>query len=380
MLLPGIVMALLFLTAFLKLADLREFDHALSTWTLVPTWARRVLVVAVPAVELAISLLYILGVCRRRVALAAIGFLVFTAIVYAIHLMIDQRPNCGCAGVLKEYEWARFEGYSLIVRNSLLAACCFPAIRRSRMEISTNRVSQPNPGTTRGFTLLELLIVIAITSILLAIFIPSVSRFRDASRQAKSLSYLRSHASSVAAYSAQSRDHYPYFGNPTGPISVQLSGCEFNMNLYYFFLAYYWHIAFPEMQMGTNKSTLSSPGSRGSHCGSTYLFSSSLRARPEFWNPTTRMGPDQWLSVRTDETLFPSSKVMFKTWDYVNERALGRAEVAACDGHAAVIRADQMITGYPSGEGFWPGSWFIRHEYGMHTIDGVRGRDITPSR
>jgi prepilin-type N-terminal cleavage/methylation domain-containing protein len=373
-------MALLFLTAFLKLADLREFDHALSTWTLVPTWARRLLVVAVPGVELGISLLYLLGIGRRKAALAAIGFLVLTAIVYVAHLMVDQRPNCGCAGVLQEYEWARFEGYSLIVRNFLLAACCIPGTRRVRSDSNASKVSRSSLVAARGFTLLEIIIVIAIVSILLAIFIPAVSRFRDASKRAKSLSHLRSHASSVAAYSAQSRDQYPYFGNPTGPIAVQLSGCELNMNLYYFYLAYYWHVAFPEMQMGPSASTLSSPGARETHCGSSYMFSSSLRARPEFWNQSTRTGPDQWLSVRTDETLFPSSKVMFKTWDYVDERTLGRAEVAACDGHAAVIRADQMITGYPSGEGFWTGSWFIRHEYGMHTIDGVRGRDITPPR
>lgn len=379
-LLTSFVMLVLVATALLKLSDLREFDHALSTWSLLPEMVRKLLVVLIPSAELAIGLVYLTNIHRRGAAIAAAIFLIGAAGVYAAHLLAGQRPNCGCAGVLQEYAWARTEGWSLLARNGGLAMCCLPAIlrRRGAPKASTPACVAPRPN---AFTLIEILVVIAVTAVIVAIALPSMARIRESGKRTKTTSYLRSHAANVSVYSAQYKDLFPYYANPTGVFEWNNPQCPHPVQLTYFFAAYYWHASMPDLYQGTTIQTLSPPGSRPQFCSSWFMFSSSLRARPEFWNETTRTGPEQWLPVRTDEVLYPAAKVMFKNGAVTeDQQAEGIDFIAACDGHAAVIKSKDLRSGYFNGEGSWTGSWFIRDEPGMHTIDGARGRDIATSR
>jgi prepilin-type N-terminal cleavage/methylation domain-containing protein len=63
--------------------------------------------------------------------------------------------------------------------------------------------------TARGFTLVELLVVVAIVSMLLAILMPSLSRARAQSRVSVCLSNLREIGLGVQAYAAQYNDAIP---------------------------------------------------------------------------------------------------------------------------------------------------------------------------
>lgn len=70
-----------------------------------------------------------------------------------------------------------------------------------------------NP-TTRAFTLIELLTVIAIIGILAAIVIPVVGRVRESARDAQCKSNLRQYGVAVALYVTDNKQTYPSGDNP----------------------------------------------------------------------------------------------------------------------------------------------------------------------
>ena len=67
----------------------------------------------------------------------------------------------------------------------------------------------------RGFTLVELLVVIGIIAVLVAILMPALSRAREASRRTKCQSNLRSLAQAMYLYAGAFRDRLPNT-NPPG--------------------------------------------------------------------------------------------------------------------------------------------------------------------
>lgn len=73
------------------------------------------------------------------------------------------------------------------------------------------------PGRARrgpvvaGFTLIEILVVIAIVSLLVGLFIPALAAAKEAARLTKCLSNLRSIGQALTSYSDDNREHFPYW-------------------------------------------------------------------------------------------------------------------------------------------------------------------------
>jgi len=63
----------------------------------------------------------------------------------------------------------------------------------------------------RGFTLIEVLVVIGIIAVLMAILLPALSRARNLARQTKCLANVRSVSTGQAMYSTSNRGWYPHW-------------------------------------------------------------------------------------------------------------------------------------------------------------------------
>ena len=75
---------------------------------------------------------------------------------------------------------------------------------------------------SRGFTLVELLVVIGIIAVLISIFLPVLGKARDRARRAQELSNLRQLGIACMAYASENRGLYP-IGQPRTTGTVFLS-------------------------------------------------------------------------------------------------------------------------------------------------------------
>ena len=66
----------------------------------------------------------------------------------------------------------------------------------------------------RGFTLIELMVVVAIVALIAAILLPVFAKVRERGRQTACLSNLRQLSLATFQYAQDSDDHYPYGGDP----------------------------------------------------------------------------------------------------------------------------------------------------------------------
>jgi prepilin-type N-terminal cleavage/methylation domain-containing protein len=81
----------------------------------------------------------------------------------------------------------------------------------------TNAITPPRACNRRGFTLVELLVVIGIIALLLAILLPALSRIRETSRRALCLSNISQLGQAVLIYAHDNKDHLPDAGSGNAP-------------------------------------------------------------------------------------------------------------------------------------------------------------------
>lgn len=73
-------------------------------------------------------------------------------------------------------------------------------------------------GKDRGFTLVELLVVIAVIALLVGLMLPALSGARKAAKGTVCLSGLRSIGQGVVMYCAENKDRYPISSHTTGTL------------------------------------------------------------------------------------------------------------------------------------------------------------------
>lgn len=245
-------------------------------------------------------------------------------------------------------------------------------------------------GSLRGFSLLELLLVLVIVTILISLTLPSLGRVGNEGRTAKSLANVRSHAQILTAYTQDYQETWPFFMRLDVEFTVvrSLEGDDSETGRF-FDSQGLWRVALADGYYAGRPADPSfvDPRTASSGAYNLYLYSANFVAHPEWWNLSTRrVAPIQFQSTRMGDVLWPASKVLItssslpatgrvdSTSDLSNPNAV--AVIAAADGHGARLTWRDAGPQFPSDGApfryasyYWP---FI----GTYTCDGVRGRDL----
>ncbi len=379
------VMAVFALAAMLKLVALDEFALSLSTWDTVPSWARPALVVGAPLTEGVVAVAWFAGARRAGLLWGALVLLALFTLAYITQVTFGNVPDCGCLGKIALFRRSMNDATWVIGRNAVLLVCLGAAIGAAR--VKGVRVGAPRSvvvGEARGgFTLIEMIVVMAIVGVLIALLTPTLRGARDSARRTGSLANLRAHVANFSAYANDFKDWLPYYADPKFAFTIlRDADSGIALKARYFETTFFWSFALGKGYYGRLMDpSFNAPDGGGVSYICGYWYSASLRADPAFWNPSTRTGPEQWRAVRLSEVVFPGSKaVLSRPYFFVTERPPENmdfsAELGLLDGSAAWFAEQEQLVGYWKGEGDYQGSCFVREMAGMHTIDGARGRDV----
>lgn len=239
--------------------------------------------------------------------------------------------------------------------------------------------------TRRAFTLIEIVLVIVIVSLLITLLLPTLRTIRNTARDAVSLSNMRSHTTVFQAYANDWNEHLPYVTRPDVTTTI-IRGCGGWGYAPYFTAAVVWPIPLADAYYGgrCQGEEFLHPAQRGDVL-INYMLSTSTLAEPAYWDLTTRTGPNQWAPQRLPKVQFPAAKAILVEihpvhgMPYQSRRdteGMPPVGMAAVDGSAGRWKREDLIPGVTSGEGIYDGIYLGQGVYGMHTINGVLGRDI----
>src|SRR4051812_6367170 len=92
-------------------------------------------------------------------------------------------------------------------------------------------MSRNRSHRSRGFTLVELLVVIGIIALLISVLLPALNKARQASRTTACLSNLRSFGQAWSIYLSENKGHLPYYIWRINPVTDQ--GADISWNGYW---------------------------------------------------------------------------------------------------------------------------------------------------
>lgn len=166
---------------------------------------------------------------------------------------------------------------------------------------------------SRGFTVAELLMVFGVLAVLLALFLPSLTKVRIRSRDVVSLYNCRQIGVALQVYANQYAGgppliykpleaHYPPDAQGVVIEGVDVRGNWFDLEAHYSLV----------LRTFADARVFFAPGrptdSKNQSPIPDYFLSKCLYARPEYWNRWTQAGPSQWGPQRYDRIAFPSDK------------------------------------------------------------------------
>jgi prepilin-type N-terminal cleavage/methylation domain-containing protein len=388
-------MAFLVVAAISKFSDIRAFQSSLHTWSAVPTVLHPAIAVIIPSLELILGMTWICGFHVKKVRWLATALVAGFTAGYALHWLLLKRPECECVSLLASYFSMLEEGRWVIPRNTIVMAFLIAGTdSRQATESAIESPRQTRISRTSGFTLVEMLLVIALIGILISLALPSLGRLRDLTKRSITLSNLRTHMVAASTYTIDFKDLMPYATSPVARYSVlRCRSKGVAVRARYFDMMNRWNIALADGYYDGNLSSkiFVSPLNRFAQgrvdavvLGTDYWYSCSFLASPEFFDEASRLFPStQFRAVRLSEVVFPHYKIVFA--DNAAPISIGNDDYgtlnsAFSDGHVASACSDSDLVHY-SGDGLesrvshgghFPGSLYPL----LHTSQGVRGRDV----
>ncbi|MFN0131517.1 MAG: type II secretion system protein [Phycisphaerales bacterium] len=381
---PVFVAAFFVIAALLKLSDLQSFMDDIKQWTVIPRSLVPLLVVGVPVLEVSVAGWWLLTHRRLLPCITLITLLVTFSAGYLIQAASGHRPPCGCLGVIGRNVRADRSATVLVTRNSIMALVLLgglfvqaPLGRRGR----SSETQPPVPSGHRAFTVIELLIVIAVLSSLVALAMPSLARGRHSARGVSTTSNLRSLSMAMASYHSDWKDLYPVLTDPKATISIiRCESAGVAVRAVYFDASLYWNVGLADQyfQGAWSSRAYGSAWDRGGpRVAATLQWGCSFVADPDYYVPRARRPPPAQLRpVRASEVLFPSAKGLATA--AVPWELFGEVYSSMVDGHAGQFQQKDLNGDISSADGaFIAYSYHPRADKPMtHTLHGVRGRDL----
>jgi prepilin-type N-terminal cleavage/methylation domain-containing protein len=233
----------------------------------------------------------------------------------------------------------------------------------------------------RAFTLVELMVVIAVVGVLIGLAIPALRHSRESAKYQVVLSRLGSHVRTFLIYTADHHDAWPCLR----PITAERSSVDVDgvvVPASYFDQHNTWHLF---ISGGPESSDWRShayciDGDGASSCKFTpYWYSPTFLTSPEYWSLDSRVGLPQWRGTRADEVRYPDSKCLLACYHYRLFVPSTRGELPVffgfVDGSASLMKNEDTEVGLPGGVGLGDGSLLDVPLPGMTTPSGIRGRD-----
>lgn len=247
------------------------------------------------------------------------------------------------------------------------------------------RKSRHGDDCRPGFSLVEVLLVIAIVGVLAGLVLPLLSGARDASRRVRSQSNLQSLGVVISLYSSDHASRFPaLYPDTSYPRQRDLS---FRDN--WWSVAWNWAgIVYGYLPIDSNIGTYISPGSirltdiSRNRWPTSYWYSTSFVARPSLWSGSAEASYSALVAQRHEDVLFPTQKILLWDSEYGTNRGELRREGPDLAENVPSLFADG------SGKSVVPASAsvavpnpfrYIGFRLRLqNTQDGVRGLDYRP--
>ncbi len=360
-----------------------------------PRELRGIVAWVVPAVEVFAAVFWFGGRPTRFAKHFVLLILSVILIAYVIQVVFGSPPQCNCFGILSRYVLFRDEAIwhlgTVATMALSVAMCPLEVADRSVRTHSRDRQLHSEPAT-RGFSLVEMIVVITVLAVLVSLAVPLLRSSKGAAERTINLEHLRNHALIFSQYTCDYRDAFPTpsEASPPPPYRWTLTiGDLGSIEQPYFVIRGLWPALMAELYYDSVYTHPSfSPPRFGRGLATPYEYSSVFLTDPAFWRYETRIGPTQWRATRAYEVLFPSAKVLLENrwFATIDESSMSAARAPGCtvmihyvtsDGAASSLRSTLFLPPYRTGEGDSDGAMAGFGIPGLHTMEGVHGRDIT---
>lgn len=395
------VMGLLLISSAEKAIDIDSFVASLHDWRLPDGVPTIIVAFIVINAQLLLAGLWFLNIKRRAVVIAATSMLSLYSAYYSWLSIDGTPPQCNCIHLIDQYFQSKHAARYIMIRNTILVCvlvggwtltrrCARQPIAGTPSPRPADSIQKHHRSTQPGFTIVELVLVIAIVGVLASLIIPAASKARGSSQLAVVLSSMRSHVAIFQQYTTDWNDRLPYFASPTATETIIRTSRGDVVRIGYFesFLTWNYALADSYYEGDPNNSTFYVPQSRARTGPAQLHYACAYIATPEYWNPTSRLaGTQQLRPTQISSARFPAAKSLFSAFDKLGyefpndlvDRGANRSLVplGVLDGSARSIPLNRLLPEYSDGDGEAPGS-VHRTQWppALHTIDGIHGRDF----